>query len=159
VSTPSAAARRDQQVQEDLVRLDAYRGQLNAMLQQQQFLLSSRADHLRARESLEGFERSGDAPELLIPLGGEAFVRGQTVRSDRILLGIGSGVVTEMERPKAAEILSQRLDKIDQAARDLEGQMRTLEERIAGLSDRLDQLTRGPEAGPGEGGRNDVVGD
>ncbi len=159
MSSPAAAARQDQEVQEDLIRLDAYRGQLSAMLQQHQYLVSSRADHLRARESLEGFERTGDQAELLIPLGGETYVRGQPVRSDRVLLGIGSGVVTEMERPRAAELLAQRLDKIDQAAEELEGQMRTLEERIALLSDRLDRLTRGGAAGPGEPGSRDVGGD
>jgi prefoldin alpha subunit len=158
VSSPAAEARREQEVQEDLMRLDAYRGQLNAMLQQHQFLVSSRADHLRARESLEGFERTGDSAELLVPLGGEAFVRGQPVRTEEVLLGIGSGVVSEVARPKAVEILSDRLGKIDQAAKDLEGQMRQLEERIALLSDRLDRLTQGGSGAEGMGGR-DVGGD
>ncbi len=158
MSLSTADARREQEVQEDLLRLDAYRGQLNAMLQQHQFLVNSRADHLRARESLEGFERSGDSAELLVPLGGETFVRGQAVRSNEVLLGIGSGIVTEMPRPKAVEVLSDRLGKIEQAAKDLEGQMRQLEERIALLSDRLDRLTQGGSGAEGPGGR-DVGGD
>lgn len=159
MSTPSGVARREQEVQEDLVRLDAYRGQLNAMLQQHQYLVSSRADHTRARESLEGFEKSDGSVEILIPLGGEAYVRGQPIRSEQVLLGIGSGVVTEMARPKVVEIIADRLTKIDDATRELEGQIRTLEERIAILSDRLDRLTRGGEGGAGEAGGRDVGGD
>ena len=151
------AARREQEVQEDLVRLDAFRGQLNAMLQQHQYLTNSRADHLRARESLEGFERSGDGGELLVPLGAETFVRGQTVGSSSILLGIGSGLVVEMERPKAVELLAHRLERIDQAMGELEGNMQTLDQRIQGLSDRLDRLTRGGGGGgpaPSDVGRD-----
>jgi prefoldin alpha subunit len=151
-------ARRERDLQEDLIRLDAYRGQLNAMLQQYQYLTGSRADHVRARESLEGFERTGDAAELLIPLGGETFVRGQPVQSGSVLLGIGSGIVVEMARPKAAEILADRVEKIDGATKELEGQIRNLEEGIAVLSDRIDNGGRGGSPGP-ESGADDVVGD
>lgn len=149
---------REQQVQEDLVRLDAFRGQLNAMLQQHQYLTGSRAEHVRARETLEGFERPTDSGELLVPLGAETFVRGQTIRSSSILLGIGSGLVVEMERPKAAELLAQRVTRIDQAMEELEGQMRTLDERINALSERLDRLSRGGAVG-GASAPGDVGGD
>ena len=70
----------EQQVQEDLMRLDAYRNQLNALLQQHQILTASRQDHVRARESLEGVESSSANAELLLPLGGETFVRGSIDR-------------------------------------------------------------------------------
>lgn len=148
----------DQQVQEDLVRLDAYRNQLNAMLQQFQYLASSRAEHLRARESLEGLDRTGPSPDLLIPVGAETFVPGTPKGESRVYLGVGSGVVVELERPKVAEILAQRVARIDQAAQELEGQMRTLEERIQILTDRLDQVaaaSRGPDGAPPD----DVGGD
>ncbi|MCI4366491.1 MAG: prefoldin subunit alpha [Thermoplasmata archaeon] len=148
---------REEEVQEGLVRLDAFRGQLNAMLQQHQYLTSSRVEHVRARESLEGFDRTGDAAELLVPLGAETFVRGQPIRSQSVLIGIGSGLVVEMERPKASELLAQRVVRIDEAVQELEGQIRGLEERINALSDRLDRMTRGGSpSGLGEAG--DVVG-
>jgi prefoldin alpha subunit len=132
----------EEQVQEELLRLEAYRNQLNAMLQQHQMLSASLADHRRARETLEGLERTGADSEFLIPVGGEAYLRGSVSKEGKVLLGIGSGVVTEMERPKASETLAERLTRIEQARQDLEGQMGQLEERIERLSDRLDSLTR-----------------
>lgn len=156
--TPAMSAPpREEEVQEGLVRLDAYRGQLNAMLQQHQYLTSSRAEHVRARESLEGFDRTGDGAELLVPLGAETFVRGQPVHTASVMIGIGSGLVVEMERPKASELLAQRVDRIDQALQELEGQIRGLEERVNVLSDRLDRMTRGGSSG-GLGEADDVVG-
>ena len=157
--TPAMSAPpQEQEVQEGLARLDAFRGQLNAMLQQHQYLTSSRAEHVRARESLEGFDRTGDTPEVLVPLGAETFVRGQPVRSTSILIGIGSGLVVEMERPKASELLAGRVDRIDQAIQELEGQIRGVEERVNALSERLDRMTRGGPSG-GLGEADDVVGD
>jgi prefoldin alpha subunit len=132
----------EQQVQEDLIRLDAYRNQLNALLQQHQILSASRQDHGRARESLEGVDRASMDAELLLPLGGETFVRGSVDRSSPVLVGVGSGIVVEMERPKVVELLAERSVRIDQALRDLEGQMGSLDERIQALSQRLDSIAR-----------------
>jgi prefoldin alpha subunit len=132
------------EVQEDLMRLEAYRNQLSASLQQHQILTASRAEHERARESLEGVDRAASDAELLIPLGGETFVRGTIDRGAQVLIGVGSGVVVEMDRPKVAELLAQRTVKIEQAVRDLEGQMNALDERIQLLSRRLETVSRGP---------------
>jgi len=144
----------EQQVQEDLLRLEAYRNQLNALLQQHQILTSSRGDHLRARESLEGIDRADPGAELLLPLGGEALVRGSIARETPVLIGVGSGVVVEMERPKAVELLAQRLLRIDQAIRDIEGQVGSLEERIELLSRRLDSMAARTQSGRSDVGGN-----
>ena len=135
----------EQQVQEDLIRLEAYRNQLNAILQQHQILSASRQDHGRARESLEGVDRAPADAELLLPLGGETFVRGSISRSAPVLVGMGSGILVEMERPKVVELIAERTVRIDQALRDLENQMGSLDERIQAISRRLDSAAR--EAG------------
>ncbi len=132
----------EEEVQEDLMRLEAYRNQLNALLQQHQILSASRQDHARARESLEGVERAPRDAELLVPLGGEAYVRGTIDRDAPVLIGVGSGVVVAMERPKVSELLAERLQKIDETVRELEGQMQTVDERIQILSQRLDAVAR-----------------
>ncbi len=148
---PDAAADR-QQVEEDLVRLDAYRSQLGGLVQQRQILIASRQDHLRARESLEGIDRADGATEYLVPLGGEAYVRGRLDRAAPVLLGVGSGVVVEMERPKASELLAQRLGRLDQAMRELEGQITSLDERIQLVSQRLESASRASGSGDDVGG-------
>ena len=135
------------------MRLEAYRNQLNALLQQYQILTSSRAEHARARESLEGVERSEPSAELLLPLGGETYVRGSIARDVPVLIGVGSGVVVEMSRPQVTELLAQRLTRIDQAVRDLEGQMSGLDDRIQLLSRRLDEVARSGSTGS-DVGRN-----
>jgi prefoldin alpha subunit len=132
----------EDQVQEDLLRLEAYRNQLNALLQQHQILSASRQDHLRARESLEGIDRTPASAELLLPLGGETFVRGSVDRESPALVGVGSGIMVEMERPKLTELLAERTVRIEQALRDIEGQMASIDERIQALSQRLDLAAR-----------------
>jgi prefoldin alpha subunit len=139
---PPSESQLEAQVQEDLMRLDAYRSQLNALLQQHQILSASRQDHLRARESLEGVDRAEAGAELVLPLGGETYVRGSVDMKAPVLIGIGSGIVVEMERPKVVEVLADRMKKIDQAVHDMEGQINALDERIQILSRRIDSVAR-----------------
>ena len=68
-------------------------------------------------------DRAPPSAELLLPLGAEAFVRGSIDRAAPVLVGVGSGIVVEMERPKVVELLSERLLRIDHAVKDLESQM------------------------------------
>lgn len=159
MSTPSSAPRpvTEEQVRDDLMRLDLYRNQLSQMLQQHQMISASRADHVRAREALEGLDRTDADPELLIPVGGDTFLRGTPRDSGHVLVGIGSGIVVEMERPKASQVLAERLTRLDQASHDLETQMSTLEERITVLSSRLEALSQNAER-EGAGAPADDVG-
>ena len=159
MAQPSEPSSAEAQVQEDLVRLDAYRAQLNQLLQQHQYLAASRADHVRAKDALEGLDHLAEAPELLIPLGGETFLRGTPQGKGPVLLGIGSGVVVELERPKVVEILADRLTKIDEAAGELEGQIRTLDERVQLLSRRIEAMTQGGAGGGAGSAAEDVGGD
>jgi prefoldin alpha subunit len=154
--TPAGPEAIEAQVQEDLARLDAYRNQLNQMLQQHSVLSASRLDHLRARDALEGLDRGGEDREILVPLGGEAYIRGRLDRTGPVQLGLGAGHFAEVERPKAAEILAERTKAIEDAAMGLEGQMRALEERITAISRRVEALTSPAE---GSGPSEDVGGD
>ena len=149
----------EEQVRDDLMRLDLYRSQLSQMLQQHQLITASRTDHQRARETLEGLDRTGPDPELLMPVGGDTFLRGSPRDSAHVLVGIGSGIVVEMERAKAVQLLAERLVRLDQASQDLETQMRTLEERITVLSNRLESLTKAAERSASDVPASDVGGD
>jgi prefoldin alpha subunit len=160
MSTSSTTPRpvTEEQVRDDLMRLDLYRNQLSQMLQQLQLVTSSRADHQRGRETLEGLDRMGTDPELLVPVGGDTFLRGTPRDSAHVLVGIGSGIVVEMDRPKASQLLAERLVRLDQAAKELETQMQSLEERISVLSSRLEALSQTAErAGPDTAANNVVV--
>jgi prefoldin alpha subunit len=155
----SKALSPEQQVQEDLLRLDAYRAQFNALAQQHQILSASRIEHTRARETLEGLERVGSEPDLLVPLGAETFVHGSVRADGKVLIGLGSGIVTEMERARAQEIVAQRILQIEQATRELETNLQTLEDRIGALSARVEAAGRaGQNASSAEGRSPDDVG-
>ncbi len=148
----------EEQVQEDLMRLEAYRNQLNALLQQHQMLSNSRADHDRARETLEALERIEPSREVVIPLGADTFVRGHASPDSPVMVGLGSGIIAELDRSRVVELLHERTSRIDHATRDLEGQIRSIEERVEVLSQKLDAVARdtdsAPEAGPDDVGRD-----
>lgn len=139
----------EREVREELARLEAYRDQLQLLLQQHQLLVVSRSEHDRARATLEALDGLGADREFVLPLGADAYVRGRAAREAPVLLGIGSGIVVEIDRPKAIETLAERLGRLDRASQELDGQVRGLEERIQFISQRLESLAPAEGDAPG----------
>ncbi len=153
-----AGSRREEEVQEQIARLDAYRNQLNAMLRQHELLRMSLGDHTRARQVLEEMERFDSRQEILLPVGGEVFVRAEPTDKDRVLLGLGRGVTVEMERPRALEMVNERILRLERSERELGEQIHRLEEQVAMISQRL-ELAAQQEASPNPpAGRDSHVG-
>ncbi len=152
MSAPRLSA--EQRIQEDLMRLEAYRNQLAALAKQHQYLSSSALDHQRARETLEGLESTPVGTESLIPIGGETFLRGAAAPGSSVLIGLGAGIMAELPRPKASELLAERVGKIEEARKGLEGQIGELEGRIEALSERVESMARDEPTRAGDVGRD-----
>jgi prefoldin alpha subunit len=152
-SPPSPASETERQVQEDLVRLEAYRAQLSSLWRQLDYLRLSIAEHSRARQVLEDVDRWDRERELLLPLGGETYLRARPGDLDRVLLGMGAGVVAELPRAAALEKINERLLRLEKADRELEGQARRMEQETQALSERLEAIAeQGPAEGPARTG-------
>lgn len=119
------------------MRLEAYQNQLNAMVRQQEMLRLTHADHLRARATLEEMDRMDPGREMLLPVGGDTFIRASPQGLDKVLIGLGSGVVVEIERAKGLELVNARILRLEKSEDQLGGQMKKLEEQATLLQQRL----------------------
>ncbi len=149
----------EEKVQEDLYRLEAYRSQLAALVQQHQMLTSSRQDHDRAARTLEGIEEGAPGREYLLPIGAETYVRGTAEARTPVLVGIGSGIVVELPREAVVERLKERAERIAKATVEIEGQIEALEARIQLINRRLEASGDGSGGASGPSDSPDVGSD
>lgn len=133
-------------VQEDLYRLEAYREQLTALVRQQELLRMSLESHARAQKTLEELEHMDTAREILLPIGAEAFIQATPRSKDKVLLGIGSGVVAELERSRALEILSQRRSQLEKSEVSLLNQVRKVEGEANAIQSRVQAIYQAAQA-------------
>lgn len=106
----------------DLRLLEA---RFNELSSQRAFLLRVFAEATSGRDALRGLS-SASPSEVLIPLGGGVFVKGNTPPPEKLLLGIGAGVVVERSRDEALQYVEARLKEMENVIAGIEKQRNDL---------------------------------
>ena len=102
----------------------------NAMVQQ--------SDAMRTLEALE--EMGGERKEMVIPLGGSAFVKGVVDLSPMAILRIGTDLLVEKPIPEAIETMKGRISELDSHIRDHENSIVLHKERRTNALSQIEDL-------------------
>ena len=106
--------------------LDQYRAQFDALQRQQELLTLSLEELMRARETMSRYQQAGKGAPILMPIGGNTFLFGQIADEERTIVGIGSDLLVEETIPAAVE--------------RFEGRIKSLQEAIGGLAQRIAEI-------------------
>ncbi len=124
-------------VQQDMMRLEVFREQLGELVREQELLRVTLESHARAQKTLEAMETFQGDQEILVPVGAETYLHAVPSSTEKVLIGIGRGIVAELERPKALEVLAQRRGQLEKSEQSLNQQLRRVESEANQLQARL----------------------
>jgi prefoldin alpha subunit len=127
-----------------LAVLDQYREQIETLGQQQDLVRMSLEDHMRARETLDQYQKAGRGAEVLVPVGANSFLVAESKDVDRAFVSIGSDLVVHDEIPKQIERLDARIKSITEAANAIGQRLADLQRRAeaqgAAVQDLYDRI-------------------
>ncbi len=141
-----AGPKSEAEVQNDLLRLEMYRGQLTTLSRQQELIQVSLEAHARAREAVEAMERFPEGQEMLVSIGADTYARATPLSRDRVLIGLGRGLLAEVPRDRALEMLQARMTRLEGNRGELLSQLQTLETEAQSLQNELQGYLQTPEA-------------
>jgi len=81
------------------------------------------------------YRQAGKGAQILVPIGGNAFLFGQIADSKKAILGIGSDVLLEEDIPRALERLDARIKNLQEAAGGLAARIAELDDRVQAQSE------------------------
>lgn len=100
-----------------------------------------------ASTTLETLEKEKSNAELLVPIGGNSYVRARLENIDNVIVGIGSGVSVEKTLADAREMIKKRLEEMTTARNSFQTQFTQvamkIEEDRRKLEEILSQLREG----------------
>ena len=118
-----------------------YLEQTAETLQQRISMLNAAMTDLSyANMTLEGVEKEKESAELLVPIGGNSYVKAKLANSDKVIVGMGAGVSIEKPVSEAKAILKERLDALGKSAVASQQQFGQIAERINSGRNRLETL-------------------
>ncbi len=136
------AARSSQE--EELRRLSVemrYLEQTAETLQQRISMINAAITDLTyAGSTLDGIEQEKEQAEMLVPIGGSAYVKAKLANPDKIIVGLGAGVSVEQTLAEAKATLKQRLDDLEKTMTAAQTQFTQIAERINVGRGRLESL-------------------
>jgi len=93
-----------------------------------------------ANMTLEDIEKEKEDAELLVPIGGSAYVKAKLANPDKVVVGLGAGVSVEKTLQEAKTIVKERLDELEKAMASAQQQFAQVADRINADRNRLESL-------------------
>ena len=93
-----------------------------------------------ASMTLEGLEKEKENAELLIPIGGNSYIKAKLEKPDKVTVGIGAGVSVEKTLQEAKEIIKKRLEELEKSRISLQQQLSQVVNRISENRERFEKL-------------------
>jgi prefoldin alpha subunit len=104
-------------ITQNLTLIEYYKEQLNSLDMQLQISQTALNDYTKAKLTLENLSKSTKEGDILIPIGGGTFIKGNLTENKKILTDIGAGIVTEKPIKDALAKVDERI-KLMQENRD-----------------------------------------
>ena len=93
-----------------------------------------------ANMTLDGIEKEKQNSEMLVPIGGSSYVRVKLADSDKVIVGMGSGVSVEQTVAQAKATLKERIDELEKTMLSAQQQFSQVAERINSGRNRLEGM-------------------
>jgi prefoldin alpha subunit len=93
-----------------------------------------------ANMTLDGMEKEKENSEMLIPIGGSSYIKVKLADTNKVIIGMGSGVSVEKTLPEAKVTLKERLDELEKTMHAAQQQFSQVAERINSGRSRLESM-------------------
>ena len=100
-----------------------------------------------ANMTLDGIEKEKENSELLVPIGGNSYVKAKLADTSKVIIGMGAGVSIEKTLQEAKVILKERLDDLEKTMNSAQQQFTQVAERINAGRGRLETLLSSAKEG------------
>lgn len=139
---------KEEELRQMMATMEYYRAQLEGLAEQQQIIQLSLEENIRARETLKQYQSAGDGSEILVPVGGSSFVHAKVASSEKVLVGLGSGVTVEKSAEEAQDIVEVRISELAETVKKISERRGFLEAEHAKLNQQFQEAYQKLQQGP-----------
>ncbi len=93
-----------------------------------------------ATMALDGLEKEKENTELLVPIGGNSYVKARLETTDRLIVGMGAGVTIEKTLTETKEIFKKRLEDLEKTKISFQQQLGQVVDKINEDREKLETL-------------------
>lgn len=130
----------EEELTRNLSLIEYYREQLNSIDMQTQITQAALADLHKAKLTVEQLNKADKNSEILIPVGGGAFIHGSVTDVSKVLIDIGAGLVTEKTVDDAIQKIDESIKKLQENQERLLSMAQKIQTEATELSQKTQKL-------------------
>jgi len=119
----------------------------DALQQRISMVNAALTDLTYASMTLDGIDKEKENAELLVPIGGNSYVKAKISDTTKIIVGVGAGVSVEKTLQEAKATLKERLDELGKTMNSAQQQFSQVAERMNSGRARLETLVSSAREG------------
>jgi prefoldin alpha subunit len=90
--------------------------------------------------TLSALENEKEGSELLVPMGGNSYVKAKLESPDKLIVGMGAGVSVEKTLPESKEIIKKRHEELEKTRMSMQQQFVQVVDKTRELREKIESL-------------------
>jgi len=123
-----------------VAQIEQYKEQIQSLELQLQYIQTALADYKKAKITLEKIKKEDKNNEILVPIGGGAFLNAKAIDTSKILLDIGSGLITEKNKEDAIKKIDERIEQLEKTQDNFSNIMKQYQTEANQLTAKAQQI-------------------
>lgn len=143
----TAASKTEEEVRKLSMEVRYFEQTADVLQQRVGMLNAAITDLSYASATLENIEKEKENADMLVPIGGGNFISVKLATTDKVVVGMGSGVSIEKNLTEAKAVVKARMEDLQKTQASAEQQLVQISERINQDRNRLETLVTGLRQG------------
>jgi prefoldin alpha subunit len=131
---------KEEEITRNLSLIEYYKEQLDSIDMQSQLMQAALRDYYKGKMTIEQLRKADENSEILIPVGGGAFINGSITNVSKVLVDIGAGLVTEKTVDGAVKKIDERIKNLQENQEKLLSMAQKLQTEATELSQKTQKL-------------------
>ncbi len=132
----------EKELQQKYVELQILSNTANQMEQNLNLMESQIVELKRLNESLENLEKVKKDTESFVPIGGGILVKAQIKDTKKVLLNVGSKVLTEKKIPETKEYIDKQIKELERLLSHSNSELEKITSQIENLQNDMQELSK-----------------
>jgi|TARA_Y100000310_G_scaffold345097_1_gene461771 prefoldin alpha subunit len=131
----------EKEFQQKYMTYNLYKQQAQALVKELSMLNQTAQTMTTAREVLKNIDGSKES-EILVPVGGNTFLKAKIEDAENVLVGVGSDIVLKKPVKDALTAIDEQIENLQNASEKLNTQMKTLEDQMRILEPEIQKMVQ-----------------
>ena len=131
---------KEEELQKNMAIIEYYKEQLKSLESQFSYLQNTIVDCTKAKITLEKISKEKKEADILLPIGGGAFIDAKAKNPAKVLFDVGNGIVIEKTANEAAEKIGKRIKDFQQTEEKISSMAQQLQNGAADASVKVEKI-------------------